>query len=130
MRIKATLIFFIFVSPFVIADGNNQHFHHDTYDHALSSEFLGKAAKCEVLSNMLNYPKSTKYFTKTASKVSFSNGEIYPSNKFLEIKLAYNTVKNFHYGRFSVFEELDPANAKSKFTDFYNDLECNEIIEQ
>ena len=129
MKKGIILIPFIFFSTFAIADDKGQHFHHDTYDHALSSKLLGKAAKCDVLALMLNYPNSTKYFTKTVSKVAFSNGKFYPSNKFLEIKLAYNMVKNFHYGRFSVFEEIDEVTAKSNFADIYKNSECKKLIE-
>ena len=132
MKIGIILILFIFVSTFAIADGKDQHFHHDTYAHALSSKILGKAAKCEELALMLNYPDSTKYAAKALGELLASdsrNGKIYPSNKFLEIKLAYNAMRHFHYGRFSVLEEIDKVTAKSKFADIYKDSECNKLIE-
>jgi hypothetical protein len=132
LKIGIILILFISVSTFAIAEGKDQHFHHDTYAHALSSKILREAAKCEELALMLNYPDSTKYAAKALGELLASdsrNGKIYPSNKFLEIKLAYNAMRHFHYGRFSVLEEIDKVTAKSKFADIYKDSECNKLIE-
>lgn len=122
-------MFLIFVSTSAIADGKNQHFHHETYDHALKSENLGKAAKCEVLSSMLDYKDPKKFFTEAAVEVSLSNGKIYPSNEFLEIKLAYNALKNFHYGRLSVLEEINKTNEKSEFNAMYKNVGCDNLIQ-
>lgn len=110
----------------VHATENNEHFFYKTYNYAKSSEVLNTAVKCELASLKLNLPDSNKFYIKAVATLSM-NFE-YSSHALLEYELAYDVVKNFHYGRFSVIDIYNKDNDNSGYKYIYQDLKCNSLL--
>lgn len=109
-----------------MAGNNNSDFFFDTYNYAKSSKVLNTAAKCELSALRLNYPYSSEYSLKAIVQLSM-NLE-HSSHSLLEYQLAYDAVKNYHYGRFSVVDIYYKNNAKSNYIKLYKELKCNELV--
>ena len=117
---------FVLIPTFTVAGNNASDFFFDTYNYAKSSKILNTAAKCELSALRLNYPYSSEYSLKAIAQLSM-NLE-YSSHSLLEYQLAYDVVKNYHYGRFSVIDTYDKDNVKSNYTKLYKQLKCNELV--
>ena len=109
-----------------MAESKDPEFFFDTYNYAKSSDILNKAAKCELAALRLNYPYSSEYSIKAMAQLSMKLE--YSSHSLLEYRLAYDVVKNYHYGRFSVIDLYDKDNVESNYTKLYKQLECNELV--
>jgi len=108
------------------AKEDKEYFFYKTYNYAKSSEILNTAAKCELASLKLNLPGSNKFYTKAVATLSM-NFE-YSSHALLEYELAFDVVKNYHYGRFSVIDAYNKDDSTLGYEYVYQELKCKSLL--
>ena len=127
LKVFTMLCFFGGLLSFSVhATENNEYFFYKTYNYAKSSEILNTAAKCELVSRKLDLSDSNKFYTKAVATLSM-NFE-YSSHALLEYELAFDVVKNYHYGRFSVIDIYNKDNGKSGYKRIYQELKCGSFL--
>ena len=109
------------------AKEDKEHFFYKTYNYAKSSEILNTAAKCELASLKLGLLDSNKFYTKAVATLSM-NYE-YASHALLEYELAFDVVKNYHYGRFSVIDTYNKDAGSSGYEYVYKSLKCESLLQ-
>ncbi|MCT7359468.1 hypothetical protein [Thalassolituus pacificus] len=101
-------------------------FFHETYNYAKLSEQLNTAAMCELTSKRLKIPNSNKFYINAVVELSMKSE--YPSHELLEYELAYDSVKNFHHGRFITIDDYNKENQISGYKYLYKELKCELLL--
>lgn len=103
------------------------NFFFDTYNYAKSSPLLNKAAKCDIAATKLKIENNDGYFSYVISNLTMGD-TTHQSHELLEYWLAYDTVKNFHFGRFSMLDEINNENSKIRYQNMYEKLDCKKML--